>query len=70
LDDVDLTIMPGEIHALVGENGAGKSTLIKILAGLYQPDASEIFMSGREVHPYSESVPISFVHQDLGLLMN
>jgi ABC-type Mn2+/Zn2+ transport system ATPase subunit len=38
--------------------------------GLYQPDASEIFMSGREVHPYSESVPISFVHQDLGLLTN
>ncbi len=68
LDGVDLTIMPREIHALVGENGAGKSTLIKILAGLYQPDAGEIFMSGRQVHPHSESVPISFVHQDLGLV--
>jgi ribose transport system ATP-binding protein len=68
LDGVDLTIMPGEIHALVGENGAGKSTLIKILAGLYQPDAGEIFMSGRQVHPNSESVPIAFVHQDLGLV--
>jgi ribose transport system ATP-binding protein len=68
LDGVDLTIMPGEIHAIVGENGAGKSTLIKILAGLYQPDAGEIFMSGRQVHPHSESVPISFVHQDLGLV--
>ena len=68
LDGVDLTIMPREIHALVGENGAGKSTLIKILAGLYQPDTGEIFMSGRQVHPHSESVPISFVHQDLGLV--
>jgi ribose transport system ATP-binding protein len=68
LDDVDLTISPGEIHALVGENGAGKSTLIKILAGLYQSDSGEIFVSGRRVHPHSESVPISFVHQDLGLV--
>jgi ribose transport system ATP-binding protein len=68
LDGVDLTIMPAEIHALVGENGAGKSTLIKILAGLYQPDSGEIFVSGRRVHPHSESVPISFVHQDLGLV--
>ena len=68
LDGVDLTIMPGEIHALVGENGAGKSTLIKILAGLYQPDSGEILVSGRQVHPHSESVPIAFVHQDLGLV--
>ena len=68
LDGVDLTIMPAEIHALVGENGAGKSTLIKILAGLYRPDAGAIFMSGREVHPHSEPAPISFVHQDLGLV--
>jgi ABC-type sugar transport system ATPase subunit len=68
LDGVDLTIMTGEIHALVGENGAGKSTRIKVLAGLYQSDAGEIFMSGRQVHPHSESVPIAFVHQDLGLI--
>src|ERR1700759_1133599 len=68
LDGVDLTIKPAEIHALVGENGAGKSTLIKILAGLYHPDSGEIFVSGHQVHPHSESVPISFVHQDLGLV--
>jgi ribose transport system ATP-binding protein len=68
LEGVSLAVRPGEILALVGENGAGKSTLIKILAGLYQPDAGEIFMSGRQVHPNSESVPIAFVHQDLGLV--
>jgi ribose transport system ATP-binding protein len=68
LDHVDLTIGRGEIHALVGENGAGKSTLIKTLAGLYQPDEGDIHIDGKRVHPYAEQVPISFVHQDLGLV--
>lgn len=68
LDHVELTIERGEIHALVGENGAGKSTLIKTLAGLYQPDEGEIRLDGRLVQPWVEAVPISFVHQDLGLV--
>ena len=49
LADVSLTLMPGQVHALMGENGAGKSTLIKILAGVYQPDAGSIRVEGAEV---------------------
>ncbi|MBN9073101.1 MAG: sugar ABC transporter ATP-binding protein [Rhizobiales bacterium] len=68
LDGVDLTIGQGEIHALVGENGAGKSTLIKILAGIFQADQGEIVVTGRRANPYADTVPIAFVHQDLGLV--
>src|ERR1700694_3168299 len=49
LDNVSLTLYPGEIHALLGENGAGKSTLIKIMTGFHKPDDGQIFCDGRPV---------------------
>ncbi|MBV6637630.1 MAG: sugar ABC transporter ATP-binding protein, partial [Mameliella sp.] len=53
LDEVDLRLEPGEVHALLGENGAGKSTLIKCLTGAYQRDGGSIHLDGQEVSPQS-----------------
>jgi rhamnose transport system ATP-binding protein len=50
LEDVDLTLVNGEVHALVGENGAGKSTVVKTLAGVHRPDSGHVLMHGREVN--------------------
>jgi rhamnose transport system ATP-binding protein len=49
LKDMSLSILPGEIHAIVGENGAGKSTLIKIMTGVHQPDSGDILIDGHPV---------------------
>jgi ribose transport system ATP-binding protein len=73
LRNVDLDIMPGEIHALVGQNGSGKSTLIKILSGYHAPDhGATLRIRGDPVSlPLSPGDPrrlgLAFVHQDLGL---
>ena len=48
-DQVSLQVMPGEIHALLGENGAGKSTLVKMIYGIMAPDSGEMFWDGAPV---------------------
>ena len=48
LGRVDLEVLPGEVHALVGENGAGKSTLMKILSGAHLPDGGEMEVDGKK----------------------
>ena len=74
LNDVSLSIEPGEIRALVGENGSGKSTLIKILAGFHLPDEGSAEVDGQPLPlgngASSETLGLRFVHQDLGLVNN
>ena len=48
--DINLSVLKGEVHTLLGENGAGKSTLMNILFGLYQPTAGQIYLHGKPVH--------------------
>jgi ribose transport system ATP-binding protein len=74
LSDFKLDVLPGEIHALVGENGSGKSTFIKCLSGYHVPDpGARIFVDGEEVVvPYGPAAArrngLAFIHQDLGLV--
>lgn len=74
LDGVSLQIGKGEVVALCGENGAGKSTLMKILGGVYQPDAGEVRVAGEPVRINEVTdamrLGIAFIHQELNVLGN
>ncbi|NRQ33028.1 sugar ABC transporter ATP-binding protein [Nonomuraea sp. NN258] len=74
LDGVDLRLLPGEVHALMGENGAGKSTLIKVLTGVYQADSGVIELNGRAVAftgpQAAQQAGISTVYQEVNLCAN
>nr|WP_223252998.1 sugar ABC transporter ATP-binding protein [Arthrobacter sp. AFG7.2] len=72
LEDAHLTLQRGQVHGLVGENGAGKSTLMKVLAGVYQPDAGTVLLDGQAVnfsHPTkAHEAGLSSVFQEFNLL--
>ncbi|MCA0273974.1 MAG: sugar ABC transporter ATP-binding protein [Proteobacteria bacterium] len=72
LNNVRFDLYPGEVHALMGENGAGKSTLMKILTGVYQPDAGEIRVDAAPVAlpgpNAAQALGISIIHQELFLM--
>ena len=71
-DHIDLDVLKGEVHALLGENGAGKSTLMNILYGLYHPDSGEILLNGKKVtFPSAKDAiasGIGMVHQHFMLI--
>ena len=70
--DITLSVLPGEVHTLLGENGAGKSTLMNILIGLYQPTEGKIYLKGKEERISSPSqavkLGIGMVHQHFMLV--
>ncbi|MCT4783957.1 MULTISPECIES: sugar ABC transporter ATP-binding protein [Exiguobacterium] len=72
LKGVDFELLPGEIHALMGENGAGKSTLMKVMTGLHAQDEGEVVIDGsvrQFKHPKeAEREGIAFIHQELNIL--
>jgi ribose transport system ATP-binding protein len=72
LSNVSMSLLPGQVHGIVGENGAGKSTLMKILSGVERPDSGRVLMRGVAVelkHPVdAQRLGISMIHQELNLI--
>ena len=72
LDNVSFSVKPGVIHALIGENGAGKSTLMKVLNGVYQANAGEIYINGEKVElngvKDAQAKGISIIYQEFNLI--
>lgn len=72
LENVNLKLKRGTVHALMGENGAGKSTLMKVLMGMYVPDSGKVVYDGKEISKYTQGqaigMGITMVHQELSYI--
>jgi ribose transport system ATP-binding protein len=72
LDDVSLTLHPGEVHVLLGENGAGKLTLVKIISGAYQKTLGTLNLDGEEIEiknpRNAQDLAISIIYQEFNLI--
>src|SRR5262245_41305269 len=72
LDNVSFRLRRGTVHALMGENGAGKSTLMKIIAGIYTPDAGDFYLNNVPIKLRSPldalDNGIAMIHQELNLM--
>jgi ribose transport system ATP-binding protein len=72
LDGASLQVMPGEVHAVIGQNGAGKSTLMKILNGVYRRDAGSILLQGTPVDFHgpqeAQNAGVSTIYQEINLV--
>jgi ribose transport system ATP-binding protein len=74
LRGVDLSVLPGEVHALIGENGAGKSTLMKVLSGALQPDSGQLLLQGQPYRPTNPAAGrhsgVVMIYQELTLALH
>ena len=72
LDDINIDLVPGEVHILVGENGAGKSTLMKVLSGAYDATSGELYVGGKKIERNSPQISaelgIAMIYQELNLV--